>query len=197
MYTRLYFRIQPSMTFCGCVTKFDVPIPAITSSAPSKLVRVGANGILSPAPSTSAVCLIMFAIRRLQAQPVRFVSTAATLQAASATTPVPEDASLKKRRPLKTRRPKISLEQPREWKRPLAYGVLPAFDEALKFIKADSEALKVEMQNVQALLTAAKQAPELDPVAIRQMEEKLDYLEIQGEINFPEVQWKCGNGMGT
>lgn len=139
------------------------------------------------------------AIRRLQTQSVRLVSTTATLQAASSTAPVPEDASLKKRqtRPLKTRRPKISLEQPREWRRPLAHGVLPAFDEALKFIKADSEALKVEMQNVQASLRAAEQAPELDPVSIRQMKEKLNYLEIQSEINFPQVQWKCANGMGT
>lgn len=140
----------------------------------------------------------MLVLRRLQSQSVRLVSTAATLQAVSSAAPVPEDASLKKRRtrPLKTRRPKISLEQPREWKRPLAYGVLPAFDEALKFIKADSEALKLEMQEVQTALMAAKQATEPDPVAIKQMEEKLDYLEIQSEINFPQVQWKCANGMG-
>jgi large subunit ribosomal protein L35 len=141
----------------------------------------------------------MFAIRRVQPQSVRVVSTTATLQAASSTAPVPEDASLKTRRtrPLKTRRPKISLEQPRQWKRPLAYGVLPAFDEALKFIKADSEALKLEIQDVQASLKAAKQAPEPDPVAVKQTEEKLLYLEIQSNINFPEVQWKCANGMGT
>ena len=141
----------------------------------------------------------MFAIRRLQSQSVRVVSTTATLQAGSSAAPAPEDASLKKRRthPLKTRRPKISLEQPREWKRPLAYGVLPAFDEAVKFIKADSEALKLEMQDAQASLMAAKQAPELDPVAIKEMEDKLHYLAIQSQINFPEVQWKCVNGMGT
>lgn len=141
----------------------------------------------------------MFAVRRWQSQSVRLASTTATLQAASATVPPPEDASLPKRRtrPLKTRRPKISLEQPREWKRPLVYGVLPAFDEALKFIKADSEALKQEMQDVQVSLTASKQAPDPDPMAIEQLEEKLNYLEIQSEINFPEVQWKCANGMGT
>ena len=77
------------------------------------------------------------------------------------------------------------------------YGVLPAFDEALRFIKADSEALKQEMQDVQVSLTASKQAPDPDPMAIEQLEEKLNYLEIQSEINFPEVQWKCANGMGT
>ena len=141
----------------------------------------------------------MFAVRRWQSQSVRLASTTATLQAASATVPPPEDASLPKRRtrPLKTRRPKISLEQPREWKRPLVYGVLPAFDEALRFIKADSEALKQEMQDVQVSLTASKQALDPDPMAIEQLEEKLNYLEIQSEINFPEVQWKCANGMGT
>ena len=140
---------------------------------------------------------IMFTIRRLQTQSVRLASTTATVQAASST--VPADAPVKKGRirPLKTRRPNISLEHPREWKRPLAYGVLPAYDEALKFIKADSEELKLEMQDVQASLKAAKHAPTPDPLAIKQIEERLDYLEIQSEINFPQVQWKCANGMGA
>ena len=142
----------------------------------------------------------MFALRRFQCRSVRLTSTTATVQATSSATvaPVLEDAALEKRRhrPLKTRRPKISLEHPREWKRPLAYGVLPAYDEALKFIKADSEALKLEMQDLRAALTAAGQAPEPDPETIRQMKEKLAYLEIQSEINFPQVQWKCANGMG-
>ncbi|KAI9567039.1 phosphatidylethanolamine-binding protein [Boletus coccyginus] len=139
----------------------------------------------------------MFGIRRFHTQSVKLFSTTAALQTASLTASVPEDASVKKRRtrPLKPRRPRISLEQPREWKRPLAYGVLPAFDEALAFIKSDSEALKLGMQDVQASLKTARQAPESDPVAIKRMEEKLTYLEIQSEINFPEVQWKCANGM--
>lgn len=139
----------------------------------------------------------MLAIRRCG---IRLVSTVATLPASStATVPVDIDESLKKRRsrPLKTRRPKISLEQPREWKRPLAFGVLPAFDEALKFIKADSEALKLETQNARASLKTAQQEAEPDLVAISGMEERLQYLEIQSEINFPEVQWRCANGMGT
>ena len=65
----------------------------------------------------------------------------------------------------------ISLKHPHEWKRPLAYGVLPAYDEALEFMKADSEELKLEMQDVQALLKAGKQARTPDPLAIKQMEE--------------------------
>ena len=80
----------------------------------------------------------------------------------------------------------------REWKRTLAYGVLPAFDEALKFIKADSEMLKHDIQNLQASLAAATRASERE-----QLQEKINYLEIQCKINFPEVQWKCANGMGT
>ncbi|KAF8139756.1 phosphatidylethanolamine-binding protein [Boletus edulis] len=139
----------------------------------------------------------MFTLRRLQSHSsTRFFGTSVTLQATSSspTAPVPEEAS-RRRRPLKTRRPRISLEHPREWKRPLAYGVLPAFDEALKFIKADSEALKLEMQDVQASLKAANQAAEPDPVATKQLEEKSNYLDIQSEINLPEVQWKCANGM--
>ncbi|KAF9242381.1 phosphatidylethanolamine-binding protein [Melanogaster broomeanus] len=130
----------------------------------------------------------MFTLRRLRPQSIRFVRTNTTLQAAS---------SKRRVRPLKTRRPKISLENPREWNRPLAFGVLPAFDEALKFIKADSAAVKLEIQDMQALLEAAKKAPEPDTEATREMEEKLEYMQIQSEINFPEVQWKCANGMAN
>ncbi|KIJ60093.1 hypothetical protein HYDPIDRAFT_139582 [Hydnomerulius pinastri MD-312] len=147
----------------------------------------------------------MFALRRLQPLSVRLVRTNTTLQAASSTkakapaagASQTADAPVKKRRvrPLKTRRPKISLEHPREWNRPLAFGVLPVYDEALKIIKADSEALKVEIQEVQASLEAAKKASEPNTEAIKEIEEKLQYLEIQSEINFPEVQWKCANGM--
>jgi len=141
----------------------------------------------------------MLGIRRFHTQSVKLFSTTAALQTVSLTASVPEDASVEKRRtrPLKPRRPRISLEQPREWKRPLAYGVLPVFDEALALIKSDSEALKLEIQDVQASLETARQAPKPDPVAIKRMEEKLTYLEIQSEVNFPEVQWKCANGMGT
>ena len=134
----------------------------------------------------------MLAIRRSRLVGPRSVST---LHAASSTVPVPEyDGSIKKRRtlPLKTRRPQISLEHLREWKRPLAYGVLPAFDEALKFIKADSEMLKQDIQNLQASLAAATRASERE-----QLQEKINYLGIQCKINLPEVQWKCANGMGT
>ena len=49
--------------------------------------------------------------------------------------------------------------------------MLPAYDEGLEFIKADSEELKLEMQDVQALLKAGKQARTPDPLAIKQMEE--------------------------
>jgi len=150
-----------------------------------------------PPPTLTSAGFIMFGIRRFHTQSVKL--TTAALQTASLTASVPEDASVKKRRtrPLKPRRPQISLEQPREWKRPLAYGVLPAFDEALAFIKSDSEALRLGVQDVQASLKTARQAPVPDPVTIKWMEEKLTYLEIQSEINFPEVQWKCANGMGT
>ncbi|KAF9224623.1 PEBP-like protein [Gyrodon lividus] len=147
----------------------------------------------------------MFALKRLRPQSVRLGRFNTTLQAASSAevktpegvTPQTADSPVRKRRvrPLKTRRPKISLEHQREWNRPLAFGVLPAFDEALKFIKADSAALKLEIQDVQASLEAAKKAPGSDVEAIREMEEKLEYLGIQSEINFPEVQWKCANGM--
>ncbi|KAN0101061.1 hypothetical protein V8E55_001045 [Tylopilus felleus] len=42
---------------------------------------------------------------------------------------------------------------------------------------------------------AAKQAPEPDSVAIKEMEDKLHYLAIQSQINFPRGSVKCANGM--
>ncbi|KIM52354.1 hypothetical protein SCLCIDRAFT_56180, partial [Scleroderma citrinum Foug A] len=98
-------------------------------------------------------------------------------------------------RPFTPRRPNISRERPREWNRPLAFGVLPAYDEALKYIKTDSEVLKTETQQLQAALEKAKAAPEPDTDVIQKMEEKLAILEIQSQVNLPEVRWKVRNGM--
>jgi large subunit ribosomal protein L35 len=99
-------------------------------------------------------------------------------------------------RPVRTRRAKISLQHPREWNRPLAFSVLPAFDEALKVIKEDSIGLKEEAKTLQGAIARAKEAPQPDNDALRALEEKLKILEVQSEINFPQVRWKCANGMG-
>ncbi|KAH7926219.1 PEBP-like protein [Leucogyrophana mollusca] len=149
----------------------------------------------------------MLALRRFRPRSLVFVRGNATLQTppASDLPDVAEgEAALsqpgsitpqKKTRLLKTRRPKISSQRPREWNRPLAFGVLPAFDEALKVIKADSVVLKEEVQEVRASIERAKEAPAKDEDVLRKLEERLHILEVQSEINFPETRWKVANGM--
>jgi large subunit ribosomal protein L35 len=148
----------------------------------------------------------MLSLRRLQPLSLGFARQGATVQVALSSTAVDEDSSQSQSsgvavsksqsRPIRTRRPRISLQHPREWNRPLAFGVLPAFDEALKVIKEDSIALKEEANALQGAIARAKEAPQPDLDALQALEEKLRILEVQSEINFPQVRWKCANGMG-
>ena len=126
-------------------------------------------------------------MRRLLQSSARLSRTSATL----AQEPAPT-----RPRPFAPRRPNISREHPRKWNRPLAFGVLPAYDEALKYIKTDSETLAAEARHLQNASEKAKAAPEPNAEAIQEMEKKLATLEIQSQINLPEVRWKVRNGMG-
>lgn len=101
----------------------------------------------------------------------------------------------KQSRAIRTRRPRISLQHPREWNRPLAFGVLPAFDEALKVIKEDSIALKHEVKALEEAIAREKETSQPDQHVLLELENKLRILEVQSEINFPQVRWKCANGM--
>ncbi|PIL30743.1 hypothetical protein GSI_06911 [Ganoderma sinense ZZ0214-1] len=47
-----------------------------------------------------------------------------------------------KQREWPKRRPPISLERPREWNRPIAKGVEPAYDYALRYILRDAQFLR-------------------------------------------------------
>lgn len=150
----------------------------------------------------------MLALRRVQPWAVGFAQRSATKQVALASTAVDTDGSHSQSsdepvapqkhqsRAIRTRRPRISLQHPREWNRPLAFGVLPAFDEALKVIKEDSMALKDEVTALEGAIAREKETPQPDQHALRVMEDKLRILEVQSEINFPQVRWKCANGMG-
>ncbi|KAI0960863.1 hypothetical protein AcV7_000123 [Taiwanofungus camphoratus] len=96
-----------------------------------------------------------------------------------------------------THRPRINLEHPREWNRPIGKGVLPAYDLALQYIRADSLALKSELKELQDTLRAAEDLSdeEKDMAALDSMREKARILETQSEINLPDVRWKAWNGM--
>ena len=96
----------------------------------------------------------------------------------------------------KTRRPYINPQRPRQWNRPLAPGVLPAFDEALRYIRQDSHALRAEAQYNRSALREAEGSPNPDPKLIESLMEKLAILEVQSDINRPEVRWNFRNGLG-
>lgn len=92
-----------------------------------------------------------------------------------------------------TRRPQISLEHPREWRRALAPGVLPAYDEALRYIREDSKAIQAEAAQLRDKLEKGEFAE-----AQREEETKrLEILNVMGMVNLPEVRWKTANGMGA
>ncbi|KDQ54989.1 hypothetical protein JAAARDRAFT_38100 [Jaapia argillacea MUCL 33604] len=130
----------------------------------------------------------------------------------------PADVATKTRgRVYKLRRPNISATRPREWARPLAPGVLPAYDEAIKVIKADSWGIKKEIFSLEEALKAKEAAYNKLETSLRakeengesqdgtelltmreeleKMREKLEILHVQSEINLPDVRWKAFNGM--
>jgi large subunit ribosomal protein L35 len=81
-------------------------------------------------------------------------------------------------------------------------GVLPAFDEALAFIRADSEGLKKKASEMKVELgrlrkEAEGQASESEAWAkVRELEEKVQDTLLQSEVNLPDIRWKAKNGMG-
>ena len=134
---------------------------------------------------------------------VRCSSTTQTQSATSSesTSSPPPSSDDKKSSPSrpsnwKTRRPHINPERPRQWNKPLAPGVLPAFDEALRYIRQDSNALRAEAQYNRSALQEAESSPNSDPELISGLKEKLAILEVQSEINRPEVRWYFRNGLG-
>jgi len=135
-----------------------------------------------------------------------WVRCSSTVQAqpptSSESTTSPPPSSDDKKVPLprsgnwKTRRPHINPERPRQWNRPLAPGVLPAFDEALRYIRQDSYALRAEAQYNRSALREAESSPKPDPELTNGLKEKLAILEVQSEVNRPEVRWNFRNGLG-
>jgi large subunit ribosomal protein L35 len=112
-----------------------------------------------------------------------------------------------------TRRPLISATTPRKWNRPIAEGVIPAYDLALGLIQKDSLGLKNEANalrsNIDALEAEVQSmfekgngggTSELDLIEAKEneleaMRRKLHILEIQSEVNLPNVRWKVANAL--
>lgn len=76
------------------------------------------------------------------------------------------------------------------WKRPLAPGVIKAYDEALALVRKDAN---LKIQEVQQLKKTLKASPERDTPEERR---RLEKLEVESQINLPEVRWNVKNGQG-
>ncbi|KAJ7226138.1 phosphatidylethanolamine-binding protein, partial [Mycena pura] len=108
-------------------------------------------------------------------------------------------------------RPQISLARPRRWSPPLPAGVVPAYDEAVKLIRADARRVRAEVRSQRAeverahALLCGELPPGAEPLVglersvveerVEDMREKLHILDVQSEVNLPEVRWSVANGM--
>lgn len=64
--------------------------------------------------------------------------------------------------------------------RPLKAGVLPAYDEALKYLEQDRDAKLAQLDKTRAELSA----------------EEAEKLEVDALVNDPEVRWRAANKSG-
>ncbi|KAH9963506.1 phosphatidylethanolamine-binding protein [Russula dissimulans] len=88
-------------------------------------------------------------------------------------------------------RPSISLERPREWNPPVAPGVIPAYDEAVAYIRADAAALQAEADALRSRLEKGQ----VLAGGVEDAKNMLNVLEVMAQVNLPEVRWKAANGM--
>lgn len=142
-------------------------------------------------------------------------------QTLNSTIPSPEHSptstpTTRGRRP--TRAP-LSRETPRAWNRPVAQGMIPAYDLALGVLKADSARLVEEAEALRVRIVALdkevvqerknitereneegyelKMAElEQKEVMLEEMHAKLNILQVQSFVNFPWERWTVANAMG-
>lgn len=147
------------------------------------------------------------------------------LHSNAASVVVPTTVQGRKRRNfIPPKRPAISLESPRVWNRPLKKGVVPAYDLALATLTKNSLLLKTEAMKMrfniskkeekyQKLKAELEKLPNEETVSeernslneemrtldeeLEKMLEKLNIIEVQSEVNLPDVRWKVNNAMGT
>lgn len=153
--------------------------------------------------------------------PPPFSSTpSAASTPAEASKPVDASTQTQGRRKRKVipKRPNISLVNPREWHRPIGVDSVPAYDLALDLLKKDSELVsaqaEIHRERVTEALNAYKVAEETlatteagsaREAAEQQLEEldgrlevllsKQSILDVQKEINLPDLRWKVRNAM--
>lgn len=81
-------------------------------------------------------------------------------------------------------------KRPREWSRPLANGVIKAYDEAVALIRHDSNLKMRELHRVQKEMEGA------DASLKKGLEGRLQKLQIESQINLPEIRWQMKEGLG-
>ncbi|KAF5312925.1 hypothetical protein D9619_003295 [Psilocybe cf. subviscida] len=124
----------------------------------------------------------------------------------------------RRKRKIIPKRPKISLANPREWNRPMGVDAIPAYDLALELLKKDSELVSAQAEKhrervketlkayaVAEEKLAATEAGAAREAAEQQLEEldaeleallsKQSILDVQKEINLPDLRWKVRNAM--
>ncbi|THU88201.1 PEBP-like protein, partial [Dendrothele bispora CBS 962.96] len=95
-------------------------------------------------------------------------------------------------RMLPKKRADISLENPRKWNRPLAEGVLPAYDEALRVINKDSRMLKEEARELRDQIGHIGKVLEEKRKVLRDAETKEN---ISAKENVKEVKVVGADGL--
>jgi len=73
----------------------------------------------------------------------------------------------------------------KKWVRPLEPGALPAYDEALAYIELDAANKRAEL---------ARRCRVRDDEGRQWSTEQLEQLEVESEINLPEVRWNFKQG---
>ncbi|KIK67118.1 hypothetical protein GYMLUDRAFT_851474 [Collybiopsis luxurians FD-317 M1] len=103
------------------------------------------------------------------------------------------------------RRPQISQLQPRKWNRPIAEGVLPAYDEALKIIMRDSEELTLEAGKLWKEITQLEARAQVEEAEghsealqntlshLETLRKKHHIVSVQSQINLPSTRWTVAN----
>ncbi|RDB29152.1 54S ribosomal protein L35, mitochondrial [Hypsizygus marmoreus] len=175
------------------VTASDV-VPPPPPAAPAKAEAAAAP---SPAPENPKN------VATKAAAPAKDVSNASD--------PDPEAQTTQGRRRRKKtftlpQRPSISAAKPKKWNRPIAEGVLPAYDLALKVIRTDSIRLQEEAEGLRKEIGEMESKVEelggWGSDGAREVEERLEktrarlgILEVQAGVNLPEVRWRVANAM--
>ncbi|GJJ13866.1 hypothetical protein Clacol_008123 [Clathrus columnatus] len=100
-----------------------------------------------------------------------------------------------KKTPSFARKPKPSSRS--IWKSPIPSGKIPAFDEALKYIRADARKLSFEAKELARVIksqeeeevAAGQGVKKYSNSELDRLREKLEILQIQSKINLPEVRF--------